>query len=69
MALSVDSTLGDILSDEKGKAVLEKHMPGIASHPQLAMAKGMTLKQIAGMSQGQISQATIDAINTDLAAI
>jgi len=69
MALSVDSKLGDILGDEKGKAVLEKHMPGISTHPQLAMAKGMTLKQIAGMSQGQISQATIDAINKDLAAI
>ena len=69
MALSVDSTLGDILADEKAKAVLEKHMPGVSTHPQLAMAKGMTLKQIAGMSQGQISQATIDAINTDLAAI
>ena len=45
MALSVDSKLGDILADEKGKAVLEKHMPGISTHPQLAMAKGMTLKQ------------------------
>ncbi len=66
MALSVDSTLGDILADEAGKAVLEKHMPGIASHPQLAMAKGMTLKMIASMSQGQISADVINAINEDL---
>ena len=69
MALSIDSTLGDILGDEKGKAVLEKHMPGVSTHPQLAMAKGMTLKQIAGMSQGQITQATLDAINEDLGKI
>ena len=69
MALSIDSKLGDILADEKGKAALEKHMPGVSTHPQLAMAKGMSLKQIAGMSQGQITQATLDAINKDLAAI
>ena len=69
MALSIDSTLGDILGDEKGKAVLEKHMPGVSTHPQLAMAKGMTLKQIASMSQGQISQAVLDAINEDLSKI
>ena len=69
MALSIDSTLGDILGDEKAKAVLEKHMPGISTHPQLAMAKGMTLKQIAAMSQGQIGQALLDAINEDLGKI
>ena len=69
MALSIDSTLGDILADEKGKAVLEKHMPGVSTHPQLAMAKGMTVKAIASMSQGQITQATIDAINEDLGKI
>ena len=69
MALSIDSTLGDILANEKGKAALEKHMPGISKHPQLAMAKGMSLKMIASMSQGQISKATLDALNADLKKI
>ena len=69
MALSIDSKLGDILANEKGKAVLEKHMPGVSKHPQLAMAKGMTLKQIAGFSQGQISQATLATVDADLKKI
>ena len=69
MALSIDSTLGDILDDENGKAVLEKHAPGISTHPQLAMAKGLTLKQLAAMSPGQVGQAKLDAINEELGKI
>ena len=69
MALSIDSTLGDILANAKGKAALEKHMPGISKHPQLAMAKGMSLKAIAAMARGQISQAALDALNADLKKI
>jgi len=69
MALSINSTLSDILAHEKGKAVLEKHIPGVSTHPQLAIAKGMSLKMIASMSQGQISQAILDAIDADLAKV
>lgn len=66
MALSIDSTLGEILADEKGKAVLEKHLPGVSSMPQIEMAKGYSLKVIAPMSQGQITDEMLKAIAEDL---
>lgn len=69
MALTTDSKLGDILANEKGKAVLEKHLPGISANPQLAMAKGMSLKAIAPMSRGLITDAKLKAIDEDLKKI
>ena len=69
MALTVDSTLGEILADEKGKAVLEKHLPGVASMPGIEMAKGYSLKAIAPMSQGRITDDMLKAIDEDLKAI
>ena len=69
MALSIDSTLGEILADEKGKAVLEKHLPGVAAMPQIEMAKGYSLKAIAPMSQGQVTDEMLKAIAEDLSKI
>jgi len=69
MALSIDSTLGEILADEKGKAVLEKHLPGVTAMPGIDMAKGYSLKAIAPMSQGQITDEMLKVIGDDLSKI
>jgi hypothetical protein len=66
MALTIDSKIGDLLADPKAKAILEKHLPGISTNPQMAMAKGMTLKVIAPMSKGTITPDKIKAIEADL---
>ena len=66
MALTLDSKLGDILADPKGKAVLDKHLPGFSTNPQMAMAKGMSLKMVAPMSGGKITPAILSAIDADL---
>jgi hypothetical protein len=67
MALTIDSTLGELLADEKATAILEKHMPGISTNPQVAMGKGFSLKAIAPMSGGMITQEMLDGIANDLA--
>ena len=69
MALTIDSTLGELLANEEAKAILEKHVPGLATHPQLAMAKGFALKAIAPMSQGMLPKEKLDAITEDLAKL
>ena len=69
VALTIDSTLREILADEKGKAVLEKHLPGISTNPQVEMAKGMTLKQLAPLSQGMITNEMLSSIAEDLSKI
>lgn len=47
MSYSIQSTLQELLSNEQAKAVIEKHMPGASSHPDLPMAMHMTLQQIS----------------------
>ena len=71
MALTTDSSIEDLLDNEAAKAVLLKHMPGIADHPQIGMAKamGLSLKAVAGFSGGKITDAMLDAAAQDLAAL
>ena len=71
MAFTTDSSIGDLLDNDAAKAVLLKHMPGIADHPQIGMAKamGLSLKEVAGFSGGKITDDMLDAAGKDLAAL
>lgn len=72
MSLTIHSTLRDILSDERAKAVLEKHMPGASSHPDLPMAMHMTLQQISyypEAAEAGLSQEKLQAIDAELKAL
>jgi hypothetical protein len=64
-AMSVDkTTIGAIWADEKGKAVLQKDVPGIEQY--MDQIKDMTLSQVAPMSQGAIDDAKLKQIQADL---
>ncbi len=69
MAFSIDSTLGELLADEEAKTILEKHIPGSTSHPQIGQVMNMTLKQAASHSQGQVTDETLKAIAEDLSKL
>lgn len=69
MSFSSNSKVGDLLGNDAAKAVLEKHMPGFSSHPQIGMAKGMSLQAVANFSAGKITKDMLAAINADLAAL
>ncbi len=71
MALSADTTVGEILDNPKAKAVLEKHVPQLASvgASMLAMARPMSLKTVAGFPQAGITPDKLKAIIDDLAKI
>jgi hypothetical protein len=49
MAVTLDTTLGTLLDDPQASAVLEQYLPGISSNPLVAMAKGMSLRNILSM--------------------
>ncbi len=67
MAFNGDTKLGDVLDNPAAKAVLEKHLPGIENAgPMLAMARGMSLKTVAGFPQANISPEKLQAILADL---
>lgn len=66
MAVSMNSTLKDLIADPKAKAILDKHFPGFSSNPQLQMAMGMTLKQVQPFSRGQITDEKLKLVEEDL---
>ena len=61
--------LQKLLEDEGGKAVLEKHISQVLEAPQISMAMGMTLEQIAGFAPQILTPEKLKAINDDLAAV
>ncbi|MDP1616485.1 MAG: hypothetical protein Q8M38_07765 [Phenylobacterium sp.] len=66
--LSVEATpVAELMANEKAKAVLEKHIPGIGAHPSYDMFKGMTLVELKPYSEGQITDETLAAIKSELA--
>jgi cytochrome P450 len=70
MAFSADSKLGELLDNPAAKAVLLKHVPEVEqAGPMLAMARGMTLKAVAGFPQANISPDRLQAIVADLEKI
>ncbi len=65
---SVETTpVAELMANEKAKAVLEKHIPGIGAHPSYDMFKGMTLVELKPYSEGQITDDTLAAIKSELA--
>ena len=69
MAVTINSSLKELLADPKAKAILEKHFPGFSGNPQLQMAMGMTLKQIQPFSQGAITDDKLKLVEADLKKI
>lgn len=51
MAITLDTTLGEILDNPQAKAVLDQQLPGVSTNPMIAMARGMTLNMILAMPQ------------------
>lgn len=66
---TASSRIGDILGDEAAKAVLERHLPGVTSNPQISMAKGMTLRAVQAFAPDQFAAEVLDAIDADFAKL
>ena len=55
------------LMDKPGaNAVLKKHAPDLAVNPQLSMARGMTLAEVAGYSESGLTPQVVKAIVDDV---
>lgn len=69
MTFSVNSTVKEVLADARARAVVEKHVPGITTHPQLDYAMYFTLGEVAKFAGPQVSRRQMQAILDDLAQI
>ena len=69
MAFSEQSKMREIIADERAKAILDKHLPGASTHPQLYMAMNMTLKEISWYPEAGLSKEKLQALVADLAGL
>jgi hypothetical protein len=68
-ALTLDTPIEQIVANPAGKAVLEKDLPGLTTHPAYDQFKGMSLKEVEPMSQGALTDDMIAKTGADLAAL
>jgi len=69
MGFSTQTSVGDLLDNDSTRVILEQVLPGIASHPQIGMARGMSLAMAAQFSGGLITQDALDQIDAALKAL
>jgi hypothetical protein len=56
----------ELMDNPKANAVLVKHAPSLAANPQLSMARGMTLADVAGYAEAGLSPELVAAIVADV---
>ncbi|HYD63366.1 MAG TPA: hypothetical protein VEC35_23620 [Noviherbaspirillum sp.] len=69
MPYSIDSTVRDLLDNDVVKAIVEQHLPGFSAHPQIGMARGMSLSMVAKFSEGLITDDALQNIDEALRAL
>ena len=66
---TLDTPIEALMADERAKAVVTTHLPGIDQHPAYDQFKAISLKAVAPFSQGLITEDLLAKIAADLAAI
>lgn len=64
----LDTPVEQLMANPKSKAVVDANIPQLAAHPSYEMFKGMSLNQLAPMSNGQITDELLKKVGADLAA-
>ncbi|MEO8289078.1 MAG: glycoside hydrolase family 3 C-terminal domain-containing protein [Chloroflexota bacterium] len=64
--LSIESTIKELLTDNATRAILDRHLPGFSTNPQVGFAQGFSLAQLAGFDSETFNEATLLAIAADL---
>lgn len=63
-----ETSLGTLLDDPASRAILKKHAPTILNHPQVEMAKPLTLAQLQRFSGDVLSDDVLTKIDGALKA-
>ncbi|MBO9624894.1 MAG: glycoside hydrolase family 1 protein [Microbacterium sp.] len=66
---SAGSLVGALLDDDRSRAVLDDAAPGIAAHPMIGMARGLSLETVAGMAADVLSAEALAELDERLRAI
>jgi hypothetical protein len=66
--LSLDTPVEQIAADPRGKAILNRDVPGLLANPSYFLFKNMSLSQLAAASGGRLTKAELDLVQADLLA-
>jgi hypothetical protein len=69
MMYTLESTVGELLSDSVAVEILEKYAPGITTNPLIGFAKGMSLQSLLSFPQVRQNGITEEKILTVLSEI
>lgn len=69
MTFSENSTLREIMADDRAKELLERYIPGASTHPQLHMGLPMTLKEISYYPESGLTHAKFEALVAELSKL
>lgn len=69
IAFSITTPIDRIAADQRGKAVLERDVPGVMSNSRYELYSCMSLSQLASLSGGRLSQDKLSHVNQDLAEL
>ena len=66
---TVQTPIDRIAADDRGKAVLDRDVPGVMKNPHYMLFSCMSLSQLASLSGGQLPQSKLNEVNADLAEL
>jgi hypothetical protein len=68
-SFSLDTPVDRIAADQRGKAVLDRDLPGLMASRSYALFDDMSLSQIATVSGGKLTQSKLDRVQADLSQL
>ena len=68
-SLNLDTPIAEIAAAPAGKAVLDKELPGLLTHPAYDTFKAFSLKALQPYSNGLITDERLAAVEAELKAI
>lgn len=66
---TVDTPIADLMANPGARAVVEKVTPGLEANPHYVLFRFMSLRQIAPMSDGKLTDAHLAQIDQLLAKV
>lgn len=66
---NLDTPIETLMADPAAKAVMDADFPGIETHPMYDSFKGFSLRALAPLSNGKITDAMLTQVEADLAGV
>ena len=66
---SIDTPIRELIANPQAKAALDRHMPNLSGHEQLASFQNMSIRALASHPHASIPNSRVQALQADLARI